>query len=62
LANLDGRAVAFDYGHEDEEEGTFYSDSTATLIEGKSVGSTLFALEMLHSYHQGYKRKKQSTE
>ncbi len=62
LANLDGRTVAFDYGYEDEEEGTFYSDSTATLIEGKRVGSTLFALEILHSYHQGYKRTKQSTE
>jgi hypothetical protein len=62
LASLDGRAVAFDYGYEGEEEGTFYSDTTATLIEGKRVGSTLFALEILHSYHQGYKRTKQSTE
>ena len=62
LASLDGRAVAFDYGYEDEEEYTFYSDTTATLIEGKRVGSTLFALEILHSYHHGYKRTKQSTE
>ena len=62
LASLDGRAVAFDYGYEDKEEDTFYSDSTATLIEGKRVGSTLFALEILHSYHQGYKRTRQSTE
>lgn len=62
LASLDGRAVAFDYGYEDEEEDTFYSDSTATLIEGKRVGSTLFALEILHSYLQGCKRTRQSTE
>jgi len=62
MASLDGRAVAFDYGYEDEEEGTFYSDTTATLIEGKGVGSTLFALEILHSHHQGYARTKQSTE
>lgn len=62
LASLDGRAVAFDYGYEDQEESTFYSDTTATLIEGKRVGSTLFALEILHSYQQGYKKTKQSTE
>jgi hypothetical protein len=61
LASLDGRAVAFDYGYEDEED-TFFSDTTATLIEGKRVGSTLFALEILHSYHQGYERTKQTTE
>jgi hypothetical protein len=62
LASLDGRAVAFDYGYEDEAEDTFFSDTTATLIEGKRVGSTLFALEILHSYHRGYKRTKQTTE
>jgi len=53
LASLDGRAVAFNYGYEDEAEDTFFSDTTATLIEGKRVGSTLFALEILHSYHRG---------
>jgi hypothetical protein len=62
LASLDGRAVAFDYGYEDEEEDTFFSDTTATLIEGKRVGSTLFALEILHSYLRGYRRTKQTTE
>jgi hypothetical protein len=62
LASLDGKAVAIDYGYEDEEEDTFYSDTTATLIEGKRLGSTLFALEILYSYHYGYKRTKQSTE
>ena len=45
IARLDGRAVAFDYGYEADEEGAFFSDTTATRIEGKGVGSTLFALE-----------------
>ncbi len=62
IARLDGRAVAFDYGYDDEEEGTFFSDTTATLIEGKSVGSTLFALEILHSYENGYEYTKLTTE
>ena len=62
IASLDGKAIAFDYGYEDIEEDTFYSDNTATLIEGKRVGSTLFVLEIIHSYHRGYKRTKHSTE
>ncbi|HUS78949.1 MAG TPA: hypothetical protein VM050_09870 [Patescibacteria group bacterium] len=62
VASLDGRAIAFDYGYEDEEEGTYYSDTTATLIEGKRVGSTLFSLEIIHSYQQGYRYTKLSTE
>ncbi len=62
IASLEGKAVAFDYGYDDEEEGAFYSDNTATLIEGKGVGTTLFVLEMIHSYENGYKHTKLSTE
>lgn len=62
IARLDGRAVAFDYGYEGDEGGTFFSDTTATLIEGKGVGSTLFALEIIHSYENGYERTKLTTE
>ncbi len=62
IARLDGRAVAFDYGYDSDEEGTFFSDTTATLIEGKSVGSTLFALEIIHSYENGYECTKLTTE
>ena len=61
-AILDGKTIAFDYGYEDEEEDTFYSDNTATLIEGKSLGLTLFALEIIHSYKLGYKHTKLSAE
>lgn len=61
-AILDGKTIAFDYGYEDEEEDTFYSDNTATLIEGKGVGLTLFALEILNSYKLGYKYTKLSAE
>jgi len=62
IASLDGRAIAFDYGYDDEKEGAFYSDNTATLIEGKGVGTTLFVLEIIHSYECGYRYTKLSTE
>ena len=62
-ARLNEEVIAFDYGYDDEEEkDTFYSDNTATLIEGKGLGTTLFALEIIHSYHDGYKFTKLSTE
>jgi len=62
LLHLDGRPVGFDYGYEDEEEGAFFSDSSATLIERKGVGSTLFALELIHCYWSDYKTSKLVTE
>ena len=61
-ASLDEVIIAFDYGYDDEEKSTFYSDSTATLIEGKGVGTTLFTLEIIHSYENGYRFTKLSTE
>ncbi|UCH58005.1 MAG: hypothetical protein JSV18_03655, partial [Candidatus Bathyarchaeota archaeon] len=62
IASLEGKAVAFDYGYDDEEDDAFYSDNTATLIEGKGVGTTLFVLEIIHSHEHGYKHTKLSTE
>jgi hypothetical protein len=62
LLHLDGRPVGFDYGYEDEEEAAFFSDSSATLIERKGVGSTLFALELIHCYWRGYRTSKLVTE
>jgi len=59
---LDGDPLAYDYGYDDEEPGTFYSDSAATLIERKGVGSTISALEAMYCYGRGYKRVKLSTE
>jgi len=60
-ASLEGKTIAFDYGY-DDGEGTFYSDNTATLIEGRGVGTTLFVLEMIHSYENGYRHTRLSTE
>lgn len=62
VAYLDGQPVAFDYGYDDEEEGTFFSDSSASLIERKGLGTTLFALEIIHDLERGYKAIKLVTE
>jgi hypothetical protein len=62
LLHLEGRPVGFDYGYEDDEEGAFFSDSSATLIERKGVGSTLTALEIIHCYWRGYRTSKLVTE
>ncbi|MGQ9680178.1 MAG: hypothetical protein ACUVV4_05375 [Candidatus Bathyarchaeia archaeon] len=58
---VEGKSIAFDMGYEDEE-GIFFSDDTATLIEGKGIGRTLFALEILYSHELGYKQTKLFTE
>jgi hypothetical protein len=62
IAYLDNQPVAFDYGYGDEEEGAFFSDSSASLIERKGLGTTLFALEIIHDYEQGYRLIKLMTE
>jgi hypothetical protein len=62
LVALDGDHVAYDYGYDDKEQGTFYSDSAATIIERKGVGSTISALEAVYCYARGYKRVKLCTE
>ena len=61
LLRLDGRPVGFDYGY-DDEEGTFFSDSSATLIERKGVGSILTALELIYCFWRGYRTSKLVTE
>ena len=62
IAHLDGRPVAFDYGYNDEEEGAFFSDSSASLIEGRGLGTALFAVEIIHDYERGYRLIKLVTE
>jgi hypothetical protein len=61
IAHLDGQPVAFDYGY-DDEEGVFFSDSSASLIERKGLGTTLFALEIIHDLERGYRVIKLVTE
>jgi hypothetical protein len=62
IAHLDGKPIGFDFGYQDCHDNVFFSDDTATLIEGKRVGTVLFALEIIHSYYQGYTETKLSTE
>ena len=61
LIYLDGEPIAFEYGY-DIGEGVYFSDSQATLIEGKGVGTTQFALELLYLYQQGYRKVQLTTE
>ena len=61
LVYLDDKPIAFEYGY-DVSEGVYFSDSQATLIEGKGVGTTQFALEILYLYKNGYKQITLSTE
>jgi hypothetical protein len=61
LVYLNGEPIAFEYGY-DVSDGIYFSDSQATLIEGKGVGTTQFALEILYLYQYGYKEVRLSTE
>jgi hypothetical protein len=62
IAHLDGKPIGFDFGYQDHHDNVFFSDDTATLIEGKRVGTVLFALEIIHSFYEGYAETKLSTE
>jgi len=62
IAHLNGKPVAFDYGYADEEEVTFFSDSSASLIERKGLGTALFALEIIKNYEREYSQVKLVTE
>ena len=62
LVRLDGEPIAYDFGYNDEEEGAFFSDSSATLIERKGIGSTLTALEAVYCHCSGYGAVKMTTE
>lgn len=62
MVYLDGEAVAFDFGYDDAEEGAYFSDTAATLIERSGIGATLTALEALYSFEAGYRSVKMITE
>ena len=62
MVYLDSVPVAFDYGYDDPEEGVFFSDSEATMIERKGIGRLLGILELLYLYENGYKAVKFTTE
>lgn len=61
LIYLDGFVIAYDFGY-DVSEGVFFSDSTATLIEKKGIGTILANLELLYLYEKGYHRVTFKTE
>jgi hypothetical protein len=47
--------LAFFFGYEDSElPGGYYGDTLASVIEGKGVGSSLFALVHIYCYESGY--------
>jgi hypothetical protein len=47
--------LAFFFGYEDPDlPGSYYGDTLASLIEGKGVGSNLFALVHIYCYEKGY--------
>jgi hypothetical protein len=62
LFTLDGEPFAFDLGYNDTEEGAYYGDSAATLIERKGVGAVLTALDALYSWESGYRAVTMRTE
>jgi hypothetical protein len=62
LVYLEEKPVAFVFGFDDPEKGAYFSDSAATLIERKGVGSILTALETLYCIENGYASEKMITE
>jgi len=62
LVELEGEPVAYDFGYGDEEPGVYFSDSSATLVERKGVGTVLAVLEMVYLLEAGYRAVKFTTE
>jgi hypothetical protein len=62
LVYLGERPVAFVFGFDDPEKGAYFSDSAATLIERRGVGSILTALETRYCLEVGYGSEKMITE
>ncbi|MFH2111547.1 MAG: hypothetical protein ABIJ47_09855 [Candidatus Bathyarchaeota archaeon] len=62
MVELDGEPVAYDFGYRDEEPGVYFSDSSATLVERKGVGTVLAVLEMVYLLEAGYRAVKFTTE
>jgi hypothetical protein len=61
MVYLNSKPIAFEYGY-DISDGVYFSDSQATLIEGKGVGTTQFSLEILYLYQHGYREIQLTTE
>ncbi len=56
VAHCAGKLLGFIYGYDDPDvEGGFYGDTLASSVEGKGVGSTMFALMLLYCYDNGYR-------
>ena len=62
IVYLEEKPMAFVFGFDDPEGGAYFSDSAATLIERKGVGSILTALEMRYCFEKGYRSEKMITE
>jgi hypothetical protein len=62
LVELGGEPVAYDFGYRDEEPGVYFSDSSATLVERRGVGTVLAVLEMVYLLEAGYRAVKFTTE
>lgn len=61
LVYLDEKLIAYDFGY-DVKDGIFFSDSTATLIEKKGIGTILAVLEQVYLYENGYQQVRFMTE
>jgi hypothetical protein len=62
LVSLNDEPIAYDFGFDDAEEGVYFSDSSATMIERKGVGTVLAVLELVYLYECGYSSVKFTTE
>jgi len=62
LVELGGEPVAYDFGYRDVEPGVYFSDSSATLVERRGVGTLLAVLEMVYLLEAGYRAVKFTTE
>ena len=59
---LDGAPIGFEYGYNHTIDGTYFSDSSATLIERKGIGGYLGLLELVYLYENGYEALYYTTE
>lgn len=62
IVYLDERPIAFVFGFDDPEKHAYFSDSAATLIERKGIGSILTTLETCYCLEKEYASEKMITE
>ncbi|MBN2336888.1 hypothetical protein JXL21_15135 [Candidatus Bathyarchaeota archaeon] len=62
LVSLDSAPIAYDFGYDDAEEGVYFSDTSATIVERRGVGAVLAVLELVYLYESGYRAVKFTTE